>query len=234
MIIFTVKPDATIENSSTKDGQIWSQVLDILEGRNGFRRLYWGRHVEEPEKTQVHIGMSSIPDPVCCTADGDLVRDSMHQHFTFLSSAQWTNLGKIIAPICTSSPESFVVRHAHIENFTPNPAALGKGAPFTGTAIYLTSTPKDWEKAWALWTTIVSRVEGCMGVTGGWMVEPVEGYETCYTVWVGWESLEVHDKYHHDKDFWKKRIVLQLHNDGWREYGHVAFKYSRTRPEANL
>ncbi|KAG2417319.1 hypothetical protein HFD88_008538 [Aspergillus terreus] len=197
MIIFPVKPDATIENPSTKDGQIWSQVLDILEGWNGFRRLYWGRRVEEREKTHIHI-----------------VRDSMHQHFTFLSSAQWANLGMVIAPICTSSPESFVVRHAHIENFTPNPAALGKGAPFTGTAIYLTSTPKDWEKAWALWTTIVSRVEGCMGVTGGWMVEPVEGYETCYTVWVGWESLEVHDKYHHDKNFWKKRIVLQLHNEG--------------------
>lgn len=158
----------------------------------------------------------------------------MHQHYTFLSSSQWANLAKIIAPICESGPESFVVRHAHIQNFSPNPAALGKGAPVTGTAIYLTSTPEDWEKAWALWTTIVSRVDGCMGVTGGWMVEPVEGYETCYTVWVGWESIEIHDSYHHNKDFWKKRVVLQLHNEGWREYGHVAFTHSRTRPEASL
>lgn len=56
MIIFPIKAGATIENASSKDGQIWAQVLDILETWNGFRRLYWGRHVEEQEKTQIHIG----------------------------------------------------------------------------------------------------------------------------------------------------------------------------------
>lgn len=56
MIILPIRATANIEDPSTKDGQIWSQVLDILEQWNGFRRLYWGRHVEESEKTQVHIG----------------------------------------------------------------------------------------------------------------------------------------------------------------------------------
>ena len=56
MIILPIKAEANIENSGTKEGQIWAQALDIFENWNGFRRLYWGRHVEETGKTQVHIG----------------------------------------------------------------------------------------------------------------------------------------------------------------------------------
>jgi len=82
-----------------------------------------------------------------------------------------------------------------ISEFLINPKNLGHGAPVGGTAIYLTPDPAGWEKTWALWTSIVSTVPGCLGVTGGWMVEPVEG-NLSYIVYVGWESVEVHDSYH--------------------------------------
>lgn len=60
MIILPVKATAKIEDTSSHEGQIWSQALDVLESWQGFRRLYWGRHVEEPGKTQVHIGTYTL------------------------------------------------------------------------------------------------------------------------------------------------------------------------------
>lgn len=59
MIILPVRPDATIKDTNSKDSQIWTAALDILEKHPGFRRVYWGRHLEEPEKTQIHVGMFS-------------------------------------------------------------------------------------------------------------------------------------------------------------------------------
>lgn len=59
MIILPVKPDASIEDTNSKDGGIWSAALGLLERAPGFRRLYWGRHIEEEEKTQIHVGTLS-------------------------------------------------------------------------------------------------------------------------------------------------------------------------------
>lgn len=56
MIILPIKEDLKIDNSSTKEGQLWSQILDVLERWSGFRRLYWGRHVEEPSQVHLHVG----------------------------------------------------------------------------------------------------------------------------------------------------------------------------------
>lgn len=120
-----------------------------------------------------------------------------------------------------------------IAEFSANPKSLGNGAPVTGTAIYLTPDAAGWEKTWALWTSIVSSVPGCIGVTGGFMVEPVEG-QLSYVVYVGWESIAVHESYHHTKHFRRRAIVLQEHNQGFREYGHVVFAHSRSRRDANL
>jgi hypothetical protein len=60
------------------------------------------------------------------------------------------------------------------------------------------------------------------------MVEPVDGYSPCFVVYVGWESLEVHDTYHR-----RRAVILGENNHGFREYGHVALGHSRAR-EANL
>lgn len=55
MIILPIQGAAQIDNLSTNEGQTWSQILDILESWAGFRRLYWGRHVEEGH-VHLHIG----------------------------------------------------------------------------------------------------------------------------------------------------------------------------------
>ncbi|KAJ5947546.1 hypothetical protein N7466_000561 [Penicillium verhagenii] len=160
-------------------------------------------------------------------------RDSLHQHYALLASPDWQQIIKNLVSLGVSSATELTVRHAMISEFTPKPKSLGHGAPVSGTAIYLTPDPTGWEKTWALWTSIVSTVPGCLGVTGGWMVEPVEG-NLAYIVYVGWESIQVHDSYHHTKHFRQRAIVLREHNAGYREYGHVAFTHSRSRREANL
>jgi hypothetical protein len=56
MIILPIQENVPIDVLSSKEGQIWSQVLSIFESWPGFKRLYWGRKVEQP--TQVHLHIS--------------------------------------------------------------------------------------------------------------------------------------------------------------------------------
>jgi hypothetical protein len=56
MIILPINKDAQIDVPSTKQGQLWLQVLRVLEHWPGFQRLYWGRHVEEPGQVHLYIG----------------------------------------------------------------------------------------------------------------------------------------------------------------------------------
>ncbi len=56
IITLPIIETATIEDSASSDGKTWDQALDILQSWNGFRSLYWGRHVEEAWKVQVLVG----------------------------------------------------------------------------------------------------------------------------------------------------------------------------------
>jgi hypothetical protein len=47
------------------------------------------------------------------------------------------------------------------------------------------------------------------------MVEPVDGYSPCFVVYVGWESLEVHDTYHRTKHFRMQAVILGENNPGF-------------------
>ncbi|KAL4736735.1 hypothetical protein BDV11DRAFT_172662 [Aspergillus similis] len=225
ILTLTIRASATISNTTTPDGNIWRKALDILQDWGGFRALYWGRRVEEEDCEQVEVVV---------------FRDKLEQHYAFLSSSQFDLLKSLLVPLwptgtATASPPRVRVLHAHLQDFTRNARTL-HGAPVTGTAIYTATSIHGWEKAWALWTTIVPGAKGCFGCTGGWIVEPPSETDTDgggdwerqsgvreYVVFVGWESVEDHDAYHHTQDFARKRVVLSLHNSGWRGYGHVRF-----------
>lgn len=97
----------------------------------------------------------------------------------------------------------------------------------TGTAIYL-STNLDWEAAWSEWVSIVQHIPGFMGIAGGPMAEAVDGHQTAFIALVGWESVAVHDVYHHTKHFRDRRGILQRGNKGYGYYGHIAFRDSDT------
>ena len=140
-----------------------------------------------------------------------------------------------------------------MQDFTPNCKALGRGAPFTGTAIYLSPTAAWNEGAWPLWTHIVRYIDGCMGCAGGPILdevnllsEPVlvgeaksekkgkgEKWEG-YIVYVGWESVEKHEAYHHTQHFKEHRVVLRCGNAGFAEYGHVIFEGERNKANETM
>lgn len=50
-----------------------------------------------------------------------------------------------------------------------------------------------------------------------------------YLVYVGWESVEKHEAYHHTKHFAEHRVILRCGNEGFAEYGHVVFEGGRER-----
>lgn len=141
-----------------------------------------------------------------------IVRDTLAQHKNFLFSEDYAKFKTLLKPLVSnipsSEPASFLVRHAHIRDFTPSPQALAKGAPVTGTAVYVSTTAAWHEGAWPLWTHVVRHVDGCLGCTGGVVEEDVDGRGGCYVVYVGWESIAKHDAYHHTEHFAKNRIIV--------------------------
>ncbi|KAH8885576.1 hypothetical protein GQ53DRAFT_845557 [Thozetella sp. PMI_491] len=223
IIYLDVDPLSKLEDTATEPGKAWVGVLDVIEKTSGFQRLYWGRRLEEPEKVQLHI-----------------VRDNLQQHQQFLSSNAYT---KKVAPVLEKlsirdggamGEPVIKTRHAYLKEFTDGCLALGRGPPTLpiGTAIYL-GTDDAWnDGAWPLWTHVVRYVQGCRGVSGGTLVEEVEGYQNNYLVYVAWDTVKDHDDYHHTKHFAKHRVILNLGNQGWREYGHVLFLGGRDKHNA--
>ncbi|KAM0814666.1 putative ABM domain-containing protein [Seiridium cardinale] len=208
----TISTEKHLTDLHSEHGKSWAKALYVLESYPGFRRLYWGRSPEDETKVQLHV-----------------VRDTLAQHKDFLFSAQYNSFKSLLQPLITSSSTTWLVRHAHLRDFTPEPQALAKGAPATGTAIYVSTSAAWHDGAWPLWTHIVRHIDGCLGCTGGVLEESVDGHENCYIVYVGWESVEKHDAYHHTEHFARNRIVLSKGNKGRREYGHIKFEGSKER-----
>jgi hypothetical protein len=159
---------------------------------------------------------------------------NLQQHDDFIKSPTYQDQ---LLPIFNrlteaSTPSAGVpklfIRHAYLRDFTVDSKALGRapGMPVL-TAVHL-STDDTWDEgAWPLWTHVVRHVDGCEGVSGGKVVEQVEGHERNYLVYVAWESVKKHYDYHHTRDFADRRIILTLGNKGWTEYGHVVFQDGR-------
>ncbi|KAH7035867.1 uncharacterized protein B0I36DRAFT_382491 [Microdochium trichocladiopsis] len=238
ILYLDVDPARNLEDESTRDGKLWAEMLDLLQDSPGFKRLYWGRRLEEPEKVQIHV-----------------VRDTIDAHQTFLSSPSFQQdlinkirrLTVLPSPSSTSSsphpkdndhqhhhrpPTSQLplsIRHVYLHPFT-QPSPLGSrptlGLP-VGTAIYTGATETWYAGAWPLWTHIVRHVDGCVGIAGGRVAERVAGLGDGFMVFVAWESVAKHDAYHGTGHFAKYGVVLGHGHKGYVEYGHVVFRGAR-------
>lgn len=157
------------------------------------------------------------------------VRKSLQANKQFLESELYSKTFRgAVDHLVDTEP---TIRHAYIGEYLPGVKSLGKGAPFTGTAIYLDLDGPKWDEAWKRWATIISHVKGYMGIAGGPIVEDVDGYKNCFIALVGWSSIEEHEAYHHTKDFAEKRHIL--HDAGrskkkFTRYGHIAFENGET------
>lgn len=177
-------------------------------------------------------------EKIICT-----VRQSLSQHQDWLNSASHRAFLAILGKLSVRVKS---IRHAQVKSWTPNDQSLGRGAPFTGTAIYYNTTEVWNDYAWPLWTHIVRHIDGCLGCSGGPILEPVttvpgplseslsgkgeqKRFETGYVVYVGWETTEKHHAYHHTEHFRQFGNVLRCGNEGFAEYGHVVFEGSREK-----
>ncbi|CZR54090.1 uncharacterized protein PAC_03973 [Phialocephala subalpina] len=205
MIIVSI---STIHNLNgiSQAGQTWKAILDLIRRTPGFKRLYWGRQVEDPERVQLHV-----------------VRGLLSHHHAFLSSPTYIEFTNLLSKV-SYAPPGLTIRHALISTFSPQCMSLGLGAPVTGTVIYL-STTLAWDMAWANWVSIVQNVPGFMGIAGGPVLEAVDGHERAFIALVGWESVEVHEAYHRTKHFLERRgILLDPAEGGYAYFGHIAFQ----------
>jgi len=153
------------------------------------------------------------------------VRESLQANKDFLNSELYTKtFRRAIDHLVDKEP---TIRHGYITEYLPGVKSLGKGAPFTGTAIYLDVDGPKWDEAWKKWTTIIPHVKGYMGIAGGPIVEDVDGYPNNFIALVGWSTIEEHDAYHHTKDFFEKRNILMdpgRSRKKFTRYGHIAFE----------
>lgn len=153
------------------------------------------------------------------------VRESLQANKDFLNSELYSkNFRGAIDHLIEKEP---TIRHAYIAEYLPGVESLGKGAPFTGTAIYLDLDGPKWDAAWHKWTTIIPHVKGYRGIAGGPIVEDVDGYSNCFIALVGWTTIEEHEAYHHTKDFEEKRYILidpGRSKKRFTRYGHIAFE----------
>jgi heme-degrading monooxygenase HmoA len=214
----TIPPEKNLDTESA-----WQKAIDSIAKSPGFVRCYWGRSLETPEKVQLHIGKNesipthSLPDVFLFS-----VRATLSQHQNFLYAHDLDQLLETFSPL-TGNTTRPLIRHAHLHKFTDKSALVAPFPKFVGSAIYVSTTPTWHEGSWPLWTHIVRYVKGNNGIVGGSVEEPVDGRRNSYLVYVGWDSVEEHEEYHHTEHFAKRRIVLGLGNEGYREYGHVVF-----------
>jgi hypothetical protein len=207
---------ANLSNPSTNEGRIWSKILTLFSNQPSTQRVYFGTRLEDVGNVQLHV-----------------VRKTLEQHKAFLKSPDHTEFERLAHELTPGG--EIVIRHAYLHDMTPNSRAL-TDAPFTGTAIYIGIDSHCWDPAWALWSTIVPNWNGCAGVSGGYIIDDIEGFgeNMAYIAWVGWETTEAHDELHHAQWFKDRRIVLTQGNKGWREYGHVVWQNASKTPQANL
>lgn len=155
------------------------------------------------------------------------VWDSLH-HGNLFSSSQRYHRDFLPVIKTLADGQEPQTRHATLRNQVPDnpfgPEMLG--FPI-GTAIYLGTDAAWHEGAWPLWTHVVRHVDGCKGIAGGSVVEPVGGLQGGYLVYVAWESVGHHKAYHRTQHFARLGVILGIGNKGWVEYGHVVFEEIR-------
>ncbi|KAK4501306.1 hypothetical protein PRZ48_007114 [Zasmidium cellare] len=140
-------------DANLDDAGLWSEALNACEKSPGLQRLYWARSLEHPEHVELH-----------------LVRQSLSQHQDYLKSPNHKTFLAIIEKL---SAQIKSIRHAQIKSWTPTDKSLARGAPVTGTAIYFNTTEVWNDYVWPLWTHIVRHIDGCIGCSGGPLLEPV-------------------------------------------------------------
>jgi hypothetical protein len=69
------------------------------------------------------------------------------------------------------------------------------------------------------------------GIAGGPVLESVNGHERAFIALVGWESVAVHEAYHHTRHFREegRKVLLEPAKGGYAYYGHIGFTHAEEK-----
>jgi len=56
ILILAIPASKPIEDPTSPAGTTWQKILELIRKSEGYKRLYWGRHVEKADNVQLHIG----------------------------------------------------------------------------------------------------------------------------------------------------------------------------------
>jgi hypothetical protein len=101
---------------------------------------------------------------------------------------------KSLAASISTFPSPSAIRHVLISHNPPLPVSVCQ-SPVTGAAIYLSTTPTILDASHKKWSSIAPSVPVFIGIPGGYVIKPVNGYERSFIALMGWESTGMHEAY---------------------------------------
>lgn len=195
-----IDPSEDLTSLTSGAAKTWATLLELAEQSDGFLKQTWSRGYEEPAAVRLHI-----------------VRNTLEHHTAFQNSESGKSFNTILQGLIIPGSQ-LEAHHVVLEDIIGSALT----APFTGTALYLSTNEVFTDLVWPLWTHIVRHVPGCMGIMSGKVLDHKSGQEA-FLVYVGWKSLELHSAYWEDPGIDDKRGILDMGNGGRTEFYHVVF-----------
>ncbi|KAJ4332896.1 hypothetical protein N0V87_008026 [Didymella glomerata] len=203
-----IKKDYDVESGEGKS--IWHATLKTISSQKGFKRLSWGKQIENPSITQMVIDW-----------------ESLDAHKAFVASEPYGPFLDKLAPLLDGSPHLFHIKLPASSN------GAGFDAPVTECInLYFDSSLDEasYDKSFSTFVAEAGKIQGseATGLVGGWGVETHrvdgEGDEKKYFgAFIGWPSVDSHMEFRKNEDF--PQVVSHLREGTEKvKVHHVAFK----------
>ncbi|KAJ4384658.1 hypothetical protein N0V86_000259 [Didymella sp. IMI 355093] len=206
-----IKEDYNVESGEGRS--IWDATLKTIASQKGFKRLFWGKQIENPAIMQMAIDW-----------------ESLDAHKAFVASESYGPFLDKMAPILDGSPHLFHVK-------LPEPSQESGTPPFDAPvteciSLYFDSSIDEasYDKSFSTFVTEAGKVQGsgATGLLGGWGVEThkVDGEgdeKKFFGAFIGWPSVDSHMEFRKKDDF--PKVVAHLRGGAAKvKMHHVAFK----------
>ncbi|KAH8801440.1 hypothetical protein F5884DRAFT_862139 [Xylogone sp. PMI_703] len=181
---FTVKPRIAIDVQSSRENNVWNDILSVLAQQNGVQNIHWGWRLENSDEIDLLIEWISIE---YCSQ--------------FKTSAAFFVFQRKLDLIAFGIPQFLYI------NFSPHRHLRVFQAGVMEIAIFSSFTP-NFIGTFTAFTSVIQSSNGCTGVVNAPASKNIEGLDIGiggsidqYVAAIGWESLDTHMKAMESEEF---------------------------------